>query len=253
MHATAGLTVRCVYVRKCTLAPLAASVAKMPLESGGSLADKWRVSARESVAVLVAHPDDETLWAGGTLLMQRTWALFVLGACRGSDLDRAPKFLRVLSQLGALGRLADLDDGPLQSPLADSTVERALLESLPSTCFDRILTHSPLGEYTRHRRHEEVARAVLRLWSRGQLQAEELWLFAYEDGNRAYQPRASADADLVNELPFAVWQQKLALLTASYGFDPASWEARVTPRREAFFVLKSASEALTWLEKKRDP
>jgi len=204
------------------------------------------------VAVLVAHPDDETLWAGGTLLMQRTWALFVLGACRGSDLDRAPKFLRVLSQLGAQGRLADLDDGPLQSPLADSIVESALLESLPSTCFDRILTHSPLGEYTRHRRHEEVARAVLRLWSRGQLQARELWLFAYEDGNREYLPHARADADIMNELPFAVWQQKLALLTESYGFGPESWEARATPRREAFFLLKSASDAAAWLEKKRD-
>jgi LmbE family N-acetylglucosaminyl deacetylase len=204
------------------------------------------------VVVLVAHPDDETLWAGGTLLMKRAWAPFVLGACRKSDSDRAPKFFRVLSQLGAQGTLADLDDGPLQSPLADSTLERTLLESLPSTRFDRIVTHSPLGEYTRHRRHEEVACAALRLWSRGQLQARELWLFAYEDGNRAYLPHAIADADIVNELPFAVWQQKLALVTVGYGFDPESWEARACPRREAFFRLRSPLEAAAWLEKKRD-
>ncbi len=211
------------------------------------------MSLRESVAVLVAHPDDETLWAGGTLLMQRTWAPFVVGACRASDADRAPKFFRVLDRLGAQGTLGDLDDGPEQSPLADAAVERTLLEALPSTRFDRILTHSPLGEYTRHRRHEEVARAVLRLWSRGQLHAPELWLFAYEDGNREYLPHAIASAEIMKELPFAVWQQKHELVTTSYGFDPESWEARATPRREAFFLLKSPSEAAAWLEKRRDP
>ena len=203
--------------------------------------------------MLVAHPDDETLWAGGTLLMQRNWSTFVGGACRGSDADRAPKFFRALEQFGAQGRLADLDDGPTQGPLPDVAVERALLECLPNTNFDRILTHSPLGEYTRHRRHEEVACAVLRLWSRGQLQARELWLFAYEDGNREYLPHAIAAADIMNELPFAVWQQKRELVTACYGFEPDSWEARVTPRREAFFLVRSPADAATWLARKPEP
>lgn len=210
------------------------------------------MTARESVAVLVAHPDDETLWAGGTLLMQRSWDVFVVSACRASDADRAPKFLSVIEQIGAQGKLADLDDGPDQTPLADAEVEHALLHALPSRHFDRILTHSPLGEYTRHRRHEEVARAVLRLWSRGELQAPELWLFAYEDGGGEYLPHAIASAPIMNELPFEVWQQKRALVTARYGFEPESWEARVTPQREAFFQIKSVTEAATWLEKKRD-
>lgn len=216
------------------------------------MADNRLVTARESVAVLVAHPDDETLWAGGTLLMQRTWDTFVVGACRASDRDRAPKFVHVLEQLGVRGKLADLDDGPEQRPLPDAVVEGTLIDALPSRHFDRILTHSPLGEYTRHRRHEELGRAVLRLWSSGRLTARELWLFAYEDGEREYLPRAIPSAQIVNELPFDVWQQKLALVTASYGFGPESWEARVTPRREAFFRLESASDAASWLKKTRD-
>ncbi|HEX7451294.1 MAG TPA: hypothetical protein VF294_03375, partial [Polyangiaceae bacterium] len=134
------------------------------------------MAARESVAVLVAHPDDETLWAGGTLLSETSWAPFVWCACRAHDADRAPKFYRVLERLGALGAMADLDDGPEQLPLAEELLEQALLECLPSRRFDRILTHSPLGEYTRHRRHEDVARAVLRLWLRGTLSAPEVWL-----------------------------------------------------------------------------
>ena len=205
----------------------------------------------ESVAVLVAHPDDETLWAGGTLLMHPEWSTFVVSACRASDADRSPKFHRVLEQLRARGTMADLDDGPEQVPLDEQVVEQALLRALPSLDFDRILTHSPLGEYTRHLRHEEVARAVLRLWERGQLHARELWLFAYQDDGGQRLPSARGDADIVSELPHEVWQQKRQLMLESYGFSPKSWEARVTPTREAFFCLRGRQEADAWLKRER--
>jgi LmbE family N-acetylglucosaminyl deacetylase len=205
--------------------------------------------SRESVAVLVAHPDDETLWAGGTLLGAAAWQPFVVSACRASDIDRAPKFRAVLQALHAEGAMADLDDGPEQTPLADEAVEQALLGNLPSRHFERVLTHSPLGEYTRHRRHEEVARATLRLWASERLTGRELWLFAYEDGARAYLPRAIANADLVHELSPEVWQRKYRLVTEQYGFAPDSWEARATPRHEAFFVLESPADARAWLNR----
>ncbi|MEI9950511.1 MAG: PIG-L family deacetylase [Pseudomonadota bacterium] len=211
------------------------------------------MAARESVAVLVAHPDDETLWAGGRLLSETSWSPFVWSACRAHDAERAPKFYRILSQLGAQGAMSDLDDGPDQSPLADERIEQSLLESLPSRHFDRILTHSPLGEYTRHRRHEEVGRAVLRLWLRGTLSAAELWLFAYEDQGGSRLPRAIASADIVCELSGEVWQRKYRLITEDYGFAQASWEARVTPRTEGFFRVTTAERATAWLEQAQTP
>jgi len=211
------------------------------------------MAARESVAVLVAHPDDETLWAGGTLLTETNWSSFVGCACRAHDPDRAPKFQRVLKELGAEGQMADLDDGPGQVPLADELVEQSLLACLPSRQFDRILTHSPLGEYTRHLRHEEVARAVLRLWRRGTLSARELWLFAYDDERGSRLPRAIASADIVRELRAPVWEQKYRLITRAYGFAEASWEARVTPRTEAFFRVTTTEHARGWLEQARNP
>lgn len=206
--------------------------------------------SHDAVAVLVAHPDDETLWVGGTLLEQRTWTPFVVSACRGSDADRAPKFYSVLEELGARGALADLDDGPEQSPLPDALVEQALLSALPIHQFDRIVTHSPLGEYTRHRRHEEVGSAVLRLWQSERLRAAELWLFAYEDGGRTHLPRPRADASIVRELPDEIWQRKRWLITERYGFTSESWEARATPQREAFHCLTSPAEAATWLKQR---
>jgi len=208
---------------------------------------------RESVAVLVAHPDDETLWAGGTLLAEANWSLYIGCACRAHDADRAPKFQRILQHFRAQGSMADLDDGPEQLPLSDESVERALLECLPSRHFDRIVTHSPRGEYTRHRRHEEVARGVLRLWLRGALTAPELWLFAYDDEGGSRLPRAIPNADIVRELPNDLWQRKHRLITGDYGFDPGSWEARVTPTSEGFFRVTSAEHARAWLEQPLNP
>lgn len=210
------------------------------------------MAARESVAVLVAHPDDETLWAGGTLLAEPSWQPFVWSACRASDADRAPKFHRVMKQLGARGAMADLDDSPEQPPLTDEQVESSLLESLSTHHFDRVLTHSPLGEYTRHQRHEDVARAVLRLWLRGALSAAELWLFAYDDQGGSQLPRALENADITFELSPEVWQRKHRLITRDYGFAETSWEARATPRTEAFFRLTTAEHATAWLAQRRN-
>jgi|SRR6188768_573290 len=209
--------------------------------------------ARESVALLVAHPDDETLWAGGTLLSESHWSAFVGCACRKSDADRAPKFQRVLAQLQARGQMADLDDGPEQLPLADECVEQALLSCLPERGFDRIVTHSPRGEYTRHLRHEEVARAVLRLWLSGVLSAPELWLFAYDDEGGSRLPRVRRGADIVRELSAEVWARKYRLITQDYGFAETSWEARVTPRQEGFSRITSAERARAWLEPPQNP
>jgi LmbE family N-acetylglucosaminyl deacetylase len=198
------------------------------------------------VAVLVAHPDDETLWAGGTILTNPEWEVFVGVLCRGGDPDRAPKFFRALEALGADGAIADLDDGPEQAPLDPAEVGETILSLLPQSTFDLLLTHGPRGEYTRHRRHEEVCRAALALWDRGLLSAPEFRPFAFEDGSREYLPRPPIDAPLKIRLPDDVWARKYRIVTEVYGFAPDSWEARATPREEGFWSFTHAAEAIAW-------
>jgi LmbE family N-acetylglucosaminyl deacetylase len=191
-------------------------------------------------AVIVAHPDDETLWAGGLMLMHPEVKWTVVTLCRKSDPDRAPKFFKALERLRAGGFMADIDDGPEQRPLDSSEVQKTIVELLPSKRFNLIITHSTAGEYTRHLRHEETAKAVLSLWNSDRLFADELWTFAYEDGNREYLPRAIKDADLLVSLSDKIWCQKYDIITGIYGFNKDSFEAKTTPREEGFWCFKAA-------------
>jgi LmbE family N-acetylglucosaminyl deacetylase len=202
----------------------------------------------KQAAVIVAHPDDETLWAGGAILTSGNYSWTIIAMCRGGDRDRAPRFRSALRRLHAQGVMADLDDGPEQEPLDIARIEKTILSLLPRPRYDLLVTHSPFGEYTRHRRHEETSRAVTNLWNTGRLTAPELWLFAYEDGEKGYLPRPIGRAHLQVELDDDVWQTKLDIICSTYGFETGSWEARTTPRAEAFWCFRDVSEYQTWLE-----
>lgn len=197
----------------------------------------------KKIAVIVAHPDDETLWTGGTILGNRSWDCFVIALCRGSDRDRAPKFLNALNDLYANGRIGDMDDGPEQRPVDENFVIHSIMELLPSRRYDLVISHSPQGEYSRHLRHEETGRAVIRLWQDNLIRTDKLWLFAYGDGNGKHLPGPLANAHIYLELPEQIWLKKYGIITKTYGFGEDSFEALTAPRTEAFWQFSGADEA----------
>jgi len=202
-----------------------------------------RAGSRPRAAVVVAHPDDEVLWCGGYILTHPEFQWRIVTLCRAQDADRAPKFRRVLDQLGAEGEMAELDDGPDQTPLPIDLLQTTILRLLGGHSYDLLLTHGPNGEYTRHRRHEECCQSILDLWHLGSIETDRLWVFAYEDGDRAYLPRVREDADRRDVLTHNVWLEKRRLITDVYGYGLESWEAKSTPREEGFSCFVSPQEA----------
>jgi LmbE family N-acetylglucosaminyl deacetylase len=179
-----------------------------------------------TLLVVVAHPDDETLWCGGELMGRPERSTYVITLCRGSDAERAPRFQRALAELGVQGAMGDLDDGPEQDALDIDTVKRR--------SFDLVLTHHADGEYRRHRRHEECSRAIAMLREEGALRAGSLWQFAYENDEPGGLTRARRKADWLCELRSDIFAKKRRIITDIYGFRPDSWEAQTTPAVEAF-------------------
>lgn len=204
--------------------------------------------ASKKVLVIVAHPDDETLWAGGTILDNPEWNCLVITLCRGNDPDRSPRFYNALKVLKCEGFMGNLDDGPEQIPLDEPQVENTILDLLPSKHFDLIITHNPAGEYTRHRRHEETGKSVIMLWNAGKISAPELWTFAYDDNNSKY-PEAVESATISRILTNDIWLKKYKLVTETYGFKKGGFEAETTPKTESFWRFTDPETARKWFLK----
>jgi hypothetical protein len=49
-----------------------------------------------------------------------------------------------------------------------------------------------------------------------------------------------------------IWERKYSLITEIYGFEKDSWEARTTPKSEAFWQMTNINEAQIWLNHLRN-
>lgn len=117
----------------------------MNLES--LLADRRR-------AVVVAHPDDETLWAGGLIASYPgDWTIICCSIPRLDPL-RAWKFFDACKALAAKGRLMPFEEN-------DPTNHAGNLQFIKLKEFDVVVTHGPDGEYG-HRHHKDVNRWVMK-------------------------------------------------------------------------------------------
>ena len=147
------------------------------MSSSLSWRERWRLRKLRVCEriVIVAHPDDETLWAGKTIAEHpRTGVLCLTN--RGNA-SRRRAFHGAIRALGAVGVILDVPDRRADLPTAEDDL--LIVSALDFVLRPRrpfvLLTHGPEGEYG-HPLHQRVSALVTDgAHSRGL----ELWYFDF--------------------------------------------------------------------------
>ncbi|MBI5079476.1 PIG-L family deacetylase [Candidatus Wolfebacteria bacterium] len=190
--------------------------------------------------VIVAHPDDETIWMGGTMLSfpKIRWTVFSL--CRKNDSDRAPKFRKAAKQYGARPIISDLEDEGIMTtkqslPEIEKRIEKTL-KNLEKSRFNYVFTHGKNGEYG-HPRHQETHRTVKKLLRGKTIAAEKVFCFSYEKPERKNFCLPSKQADLFAKLSPTILKRKKFITEKIYGFPKSSFEYKSSSPVETFRVI----------------
>lgn len=199
-----------------------------------------QLSETGKAIVIVAHPDDETIWMGGAILRYPKLDWTILSICRASDEDRAPKFKKVCAFFGANPIITDLDDDDNLS-LAEMVplIEKIVIKASKGSRFDYLFTHGPNGEYG-HRIHRGTHQAVGNLLSGNRLKTSRAFCFSYK--RKSSRPNAGVSLKSGTEFSLSLtkneFERKLGVMSGIYGFAPDGIDVSYCLRKEGFTILK---------------
>ncbi len=192
--------------------------------------------------IVVAHPDDETIWMGGTILRNHDWKWTILSLCRADDSDRKPKFEEACKIYNAKALITGLDDESL-NPLNKKEIIEKIKEILPKKDYDIIFTHGENGEYG-HIRHIEVRNAVKSMIENKDLISKKVYFFNYQKGENAPYPELKTPQPIINSdftlnLNVKELEMKKKIIREIYKYpDEKGFELMSCNKIESFMLMR---------------
>lgn len=195
---------------------------------------------KREILIVVAHPDDETIWLGGTLLRTK-FKKTILCLCRKNDSDRNARFRKACEILEAESHISDLDDSEKGNykKISSRDIIKRILRVTKGKNYDYLFTHGENGEYG-HRRHIEVHKAVVEMLEKKLLSAKKVFFFSYVKKRGFLHSYAicNSNADKLIKLNREQLLMKKNLIRNVYGFKRGGFEEKSSRKIEAFDVKK---------------
>lgn len=121
--------------------------------------DALAIDAIDKV-MIVAHPDDETIWGGAHLASER---YLVVCITNGKNKKRTEEFISAVTKNGSIPLILDYPDKELNIRSRwfgyEDDIKRDISTVLAYKDWSQIVTHNPDGEYG-HIHHKKVSRFV---------------------------------------------------------------------------------------------
>lgn len=126
--------------------------------------------------MIVAHPDDETIW-GGDHLTKGNYLVVCL--TNQSNQTRATEFMQVINETHNIGIILDYPDKVNNKRDDWKTVKKAIQKDIRTLLYNKkwtqIVTHNPEGEYGHQ--HHKMTSAMVSKEVRKQKQEKNLYYF----------------------------------------------------------------------------